>query len=82
MVVDDEDALLCMVADLIEDLGHQPLLATDGREALEVLQYAHQPPALIITDMMMPRMNGVALAETLKRDARLHVYYIGASQTA
>jgi CheY-like chemotaxis protein len=71
LVVEDEDALLCMVAELIEDLGHEPVLATDGGEALETLHSASSPPALIITDVMMPRMNGIALIETIKRDMRL-----------
>jgi CheY-like chemotaxis protein len=71
LVVEDEDSLLCMVAELIEDLGHEPVLATNGGEALETLRRANSPPALIITDVMMPRMNGIALVETLKRDTRL-----------
>ena len=71
LVVEDEDSLLYMVADLIEDLGHEPLLATNGGEALQTLRNGGKPPALIITDVMMPRMSGIALVETLKRDARL-----------
>ena len=71
LVIDDEGSLLAMVAELLEDLGHQPLLATNGHEALAVLHGGMQPPALIIADVMMPRMNGIALAEALKKDPRL-----------
>ena len=71
LVVDDENALLTMVAELVEDLGHQPLLATNGQEALNSLRAAVQAPALVITDIMMPCMNGIALAETLKCDPQL-----------
>jgi len=71
MIVDDEDSLLSMIAELIEDLGHQPLIASDGHEALETLRDSVQPPALVITDMMMPRLNGLTLAKILKNDPSL-----------
>ena len=71
LVIDDEDSLLAMVAELLDDLGHQPLLATNGYEALELLRGGVQPPALVIADVMMPRMNGIALAEAIKKDPRL-----------
>ncbi len=71
LIVEDEDSLLYMVAELIEDLGHEPMLATNGGEALQTLRYTMHPPALIITDVMMPRMSGIALVENLKRDERL-----------
>ncbi len=66
MVVDDEDVLLEMLATLVEDLGHEPLTATNGHEALAVLASTPEPPALILSDVMMPRMNGVDLARALK----------------
>jgi CheY-like chemotaxis protein len=71
LIVDDEDTLLAMVAELIEDLGHQPICATDGREALEKLRAHGQLPALIISDIMMPRMNGAALVEAIRSDPQL-----------
>ncbi|MCB0376342.1 MAG: response regulator, partial [Sinomicrobium sp.] len=43
--------------------------ATDGLEALEVLKKI--TPDLIISDIMMPRMDGITLAKTLKEDKRL-----------
>ena len=69
MVVDDEDVLLEMLAALIEDLGHQPVTATGGHEALAILASTPEPPALILSDVMMPRMNGVELARTIKTDS-------------
>ncbi len=66
MVVDDEDVLLEMVADLIEDMGHHPLTATNGQEALKILATQETLPTLIISDIMMPRMNGIEMIEALK----------------
>jgi len=68
MVVDDEDVLLEMLALLVDELGHQPLTATNGLEALTHLKSASEPPALIISDVMMPCMNGVELARTVKQN--------------
>ncbi len=72
LIVEDEDTLLAMVAELIEDLGHQPIRATNGREALEVLRAESQLPALIISDVMMPRMGGAALAQAIRSDPQLN----------
>lgn len=72
MVVDDEDVLLEMLAALVEELGHQPLTATNGQEALAILAKAPEPPALILSDVMMPRMNGVELARAVKTHPDYH----------
>ena len=72
MIVDDEHVLVDMVASLIEDLGLQTLVAANGQEALESLQHMQHAPALILSDVMMPRMNGVELANAVKGDPRLH----------
>ena len=68
MVVDDEDVLLEMLSALIEDLGYEPMTATSGQEALAILSSTPEPPALVLSDVMMPRMNGVELARTIKTD--------------
>ena len=70
LVVDDEDVLLEMVAIVIEDLGHEPLLASDGHEALSLLNAEKRLPALMISDVMMPHMNGIDLVQAIRREAR------------
>lgn len=75
LVVDDEDVLVEMVAMLVEDLGHQSITAANGREALNVLSDhlngGNSLPALIITDVMMPKMNGVDFTKSIRADAHL-----------
>ena len=65
LVVDDDP----MIRDLLEIAltreGFDVATAADGLEALE--QVDRQPPGLILLDLMMPRMNGVAFAEELGR---------------
>ena len=67
LVVDDEEELADMVAMLIEDLGLESMVATNGREALNLLQHAGTLPVLIITDLMMPYMNGLEFIAQLKQ---------------
>jgi CheY-like chemotaxis protein len=59
-----------MVTAFVEDEGHRVLAATNGCEALDLLNAEAEPPALIISDIMMPRMNGISLADALKNDPR------------
>jgi CheY-like chemotaxis protein len=71
LVVDDEDVLLAMIAALLEDLGHDAITALNGFDALSELAAREQPPALIISDVMMPRMSGVTLMQEIRGDPRL-----------
>jgi len=61
LVVDDEPAMLQAVAQMLRAHEFHVLTAEDGLQALQVL--AGQSPDLIITDIMMPRMNGYQLYE-------------------
>ncbi len=70
LVIEDEDVLLDMIAALIEDIGHRALRATNGREGLATLQAEPELPLLIISDVMMPLMNGIAFAKAAKADPR------------
>lgn len=70
MIVDDEDVLLEMIAALIEDIGHRAVVATNGKEALAALESEAELPLLVISDVMMPQMDGIALARALKLDPR------------
>lgn len=69
LVVDDEQAILDLLVDIIEEAGHTPLTARDGFEALACIY--QQRPALIISDIMMPRMDGHTLVRALLDDTAL-----------
>ena len=70
LVVDDEDVLADMIAALVEDLGHEARVASNGRDALRALSTIAHSPALIISDIMMPQMNGIELTRVLRADQR------------
>jgi two-component system, OmpR family, response regulator MprA len=63
LLVDDEFAILEAVSELLRMEGFGVIVAGDGAEALQALEGHHPDVALL--DVMMPRMNGIALAETL-----------------
>ena len=63
LVVDDEKPVLQMVSRLIESLGHTAVTAESAEQALEVA--ARTPVDLVITDLKMPGMDGLELAQRL-----------------
>ena len=66
LVVDDEIAVLNAIAEILRMEGFQVFTATDGLEGLDVLE-THTPD-LIITDIMMPRMNGYQLHQRVSNN--------------
>ncbi len=63
LVVDDNESLRTFIASLLKD-EYRVLLAADGKEALDVA--GHQLPDLVISDVMMPVMDGLAFCQALK----------------
>ncbi|SCX08186.1 hybrid sensor histidine kinase/response regulator [Agrobacterium rosae] len=58
----DDDALIAMSSvDMLEDLGHEVVEASSGKQALEILANA-APFDLLVTDFSMPGMNGAELS--------------------
>ncbi len=63
LVVEDEAALREVVRVTLARAGHRVFVASHGEEALELLAAAAPLPDLVLTDVMMPRLGGLALAE-------------------
>jgi CheY-like chemotaxis protein len=66
LVVDDEFGIAKLLHDALVDEGHRVLLATNGRQALE--KATVELPDLVITDFMMPVMDGASLVHTFAAD--------------
>jgi DNA-binding response OmpR family regulator len=66
LVVDDEREVLALVADILRANGYEVLSASDPREALRLARTRSEPIHLLLTDVVMPFMNGVELAEELR----------------
>ena len=67
LIADDEQPIVEMLATFVADLGYTPVVAQNGQEALDLAR--QHEPALIITDLMMPIMNGADLILVLRREA-------------
>lgn len=66
LIVDDEEPIVLALCLVVEDLGFEAICASDGRLALELARRADV--AIIITDLMMPRMNGDQFLRTLRSE--------------
>ena len=67
LVVDDESAIRNVTQRMLEKHGYRVLLAKDGAEALAVYAQHAGQIKLVLTDLMMPVMDGAALAAALRR---------------
>jgi len=69
LVVEDDADLLLMMKTMLKSVG-EITLAKDGQEAYDLLKQGFKPD-VIVTDVMMPRMDGITLAKTLKNDPQI-----------
>ncbi len=68
LIADDEDSMRALVARAVAMDGHQTVTAEDGAEALDILTREDGAFDLLLTDIKMPVMDGIALALTVARD--------------
>ncbi|MCM1243343.1 MAG: response regulator, partial [Roseburia sp.] len=66
LIVDDVETNRLVLEEIIKDMGCQPILAQSGEEALTMAK--EQLPALVLSDISMPGMDGYELCRTLKKD--------------
>jgi len=68
MVVDDEERLRDLLFDVLTDSGFKVTLASDGQESLDRMQDRRFD--LVITDINMPRLDGIGLLKRMKKEGR------------
>ncbi len=68
LIADDEESMRLLVARAIAMDGHEIVTAEDGAEALEILNRDNGAFDLLLTDIKMPVMDGIALALAVARD--------------
>ena len=67
LVVEDDRDIQETMIDVLEDEGFRVAAAGNGREALDYLARAAEPPKLILLDLMMPLMDGFQFREEQRR---------------
>ncbi|MDQ6992897.1 MAG: response regulator [Mariprofundus sp.] len=66
LVVDDEDIVRETINEILTDFGYQVVTAADGKQALEVFRKQPNNFSLLLTDLVMPNMNGRELAQEIR----------------
>jgi two-component system, cell cycle response regulator CpdR len=68
LIAEDEEALRALTARALTDSGHDVVTAIDGADALDILTREGGRFDLLLTDIKMPLMDGIALALATARD--------------
>jgi CheY-like chemotaxis protein len=71
-IVDDNEDILLNLRMLLEFSDFKVISARNGKEALEMLQRLQDPPDLIVSDIMMPEMNGYDLFKAVSTEPALN----------
>ncbi len=67
LVVEDDDPVRHLAAAILSSAGYRVFTAASARDALELLQEAASKVSLVVTDMVMPGLGGLALADVLRQ---------------
>lgn len=67
LIVDDNDEILNTLETFLTKKKYQVVMATNGLEALKILDAANDDFDLVITDLVMPNISGVAVTSVIKK---------------
>jgi CheY-like chemotaxis protein len=65
LVIDDDETVLRVISDLVTFLGYDVKTTPEGLDGIELLQ--HEPFDLVIVDMIMPQIGGLALSKVIRQ---------------
>jgi CheY-like chemotaxis protein len=69
LIVEDDIAIRVLIHEMLMDVGHEVIVANDGRRGVMVAR--ESVPDIILMDINMPVMGGIAAAHLIKEDIRL-----------
>ena len=72
LVVEDNPDLLFNIELILKSNKYQPITAKNGKEALKILSQLEEPPDIIISDIMMPELDGYEFFKEVVNDYRLN----------
>lgn len=76
MIVEDEPELAALVADYARAAGYEPRVVGDGALALEAIRAT--PPALVVLDLMLPGLDGLALCRAVRAFSEVPIVMVTA----
>ena len=77
LLVEDEEAVRKFAARALASRGYEVLEAASGREAIELIDKTDGPVDLVVSDVVMPEMDGPSLMRELrKRDPDLKIIFV------
>jgi DNA-binding response OmpR family regulator len=76
LVVDDEQSIVDVLAYNLTKAGHQPIVARDGEQALQLART--ERPDLVILDLMLPGIDGLDVCRELRKDSDLPIIMLTA----
>ena len=77
LVADDDDLLRNLVKEVLEDEGYQVYAAADGQETVDIF-WEHPEIALVILDIMMPKMDGIEVLQEIRERTDIPVLMLTA----
>ncbi|MEL6864994.1 MAG: response regulator [Bacteroidota bacterium] len=83
LLVDDEPNILAPLEFLIKKEGYQTLTASNGKQAIALMQQAQ--PDMVLLDVMMPEMNGFETAQEIRKNPaweHIHIVFLTAKSTS
>lgn len=82
LLVEDDRSIQLLYKSLLEKAGHEVTMANNGRVALEIVRA--NPPQLIISDWIMPEMDGIEFCKALRKNPdwqRIYVFIVTAQES-
>jgi DNA-binding response OmpR family regulator len=76
LVVDDEQKMVKLVRSYLEGAGFKVVMAFDGQQALTL--FRHEQPDLIVLDLMLPEIDGLDVARTIRRTSDVPIIMLTA----
>ena len=74
LIVDDDEAIRLPLTDILEEMGYKVVSAANGAEAWEIVQ--KEKVHVVITDWMMPKMDGLELTKRIRGADFSHYIYV------
>ena len=76
LIIEDEESIQNIIKAFLEDAGYTVVLAADGLEGIE--QFRANKPDLVLLDLMLPKIDGFAVCEILRKESRVPIIMLTA----